>query len=378
MDDDAYAIVADIGSGTTKIGFAGDDAPSAVFDTIYGTYNNIPIMASDWYQNHVIGEEAQSKRGILTLSKPVQRGIVVDWDQYQDFLCHTFSSSLRNSNPEEHNMLLSEPAHNPKLNREKQAELLFETFRVPAMALCNSGVLALYASGRTCGLVLDIGEGVSQSIPIYSGYCLESAVQRQDLGGADQTDFLAKIFSQRGYYFTTTSEYQIVREIKEKLSYVAKDFEEDLNSAQCSSELERSYELADKQVIALSNERFRCTETLFNPSMLGAELPGVHTMVYESIMRTSVDLRKDLFGNIVISGGPTLSPGFAERLQTEVSWLAPTTMKIRVVAPPERKYSVWIGGSILGSLSVFNGWVSRAEYDEIGVTALHEKSLATI
>ena len=215
--------------------------------------------------------------------------------------------------------------------------------------------------------MLDSGDGVSHTVPIYEGFAIPHAIQRIFLAGRDLTEYLREILKERGFAFTTPAELEIVRDIKETMCYVVGDFDAAMKEADESHACEKNYELPDGRKILIGNERFRCAEILFTPGNAKHEMEGVHKYCFDSVMKCDNDVRRDLFSNVILSGGSTLFEGMAERIWSEIHQLAPTNNRIKVLAPPERLYSVWLGGSILASLSTFQTmWITKQEYDENG------------
>ncbi|XP_062618211.1 uncharacterized protein LOC134279815 [Saccostrea cucullata] len=360
-------VVIDNGSDTIKAGFSGDNVPRNIFPCLVGKPRHGARMFARGQKDSFIGQEAQQKRGLLAVESPIENGIITNWDDMELIWNHTFQNELRVS-PKEHPVLLSEAPINVKVNREKMAQIMFETFNSPAIHIGNQAVLSLHHYGKTRGVVMDSGECVSHAVPIYDGRVVPNAILRLNMAGRELTSHLSNLSKKRGYSFTSSIEFEIMRNVKEGLCFVALDFAQEMKTKS-----EKTYELPDGQAVTLGDERFRCPEALFQPSALGKEGDGIHKMVHNAIMKCEADIRRDLFANIVLSGGSTMFPGMAERMQKEISALAPSNTEIKVLSSPERKYSVWIGGSILSSHSTFNTLcINKVDYDESRPSVVHK------
>ncbi|CAE7582918.1 unnamed protein product [Symbiodinium natans] len=375
MWHDKPAVIIDNGSGHVKAGVAGEEAPRCVFPAVVGKPKHAAMMPGSDKKEYYLGEEAMGKRGVLCLSYPIEHGIVKDWSELEKVWHHTFFDALR-VNPEDQACVVSEAPMNPKKNRERMIEMLFEKFSCPAAYIVIQAVMSLYSYGRTTGTVVDSGDGVTHTVPVYEGYALPHAIQRLDLAGRDLSEYMMKILHDTGHNMTSSSEKDIVREMKETSCYVCTgDWKSEMQSAkERPTDYEKIFTLPDGQQVPLGSERFRVPEVMFDPMIAGRELPGLHQSIYRCIQACDIDLRKDLFKNIVLSGGNTMFPGIADRLESELKALAPQKISVKVIASPQRRYIVWMGASILTRLSHFqNMLISKAEYDDVGPAIVHSK-----
>ncbi|VEN37293.1 unnamed protein product [Callosobruchus maculatus] len=367
-------VVIDNGTGVIKAGFAGGQIPKCRFPNYVGRPKHTRVMAGALEGDIFIGPKAEEHRGLLSIKYPMEHGIVTDWNDMEKIWSYIYSKDQLSTFSEEHPVLLTEAPLNPRPNREKAAEIMFETFNVPALFISMQAVLSLYSTGRTTGIVLDSGDGVTHSVPIYEGFALPHSIMRSDLAGRDVSRYLRLLLRKEGIIFRTTAEFETVRTIKEKACYLNNITNPPIKEESVETE-QINYTLPDGSTIKVGPARHRAPEILFKPDLIGEECEGLHEVLMYSIQKSDLDLRKVLFKNIVLSGGSTLFKGFGDRLLSEIKRMSPKETQIKISAPQERLYSTWIGGSILASLDTFKKmWVSKREFDEEGQRAIHRKT----
>ncbi|XP_030041981.1 actin-related protein T2-like [Microcaecilia unicolor] len=367
---DVPAIVIDNGSGLCKAGMSGETTPRSIIVPVIGKAKS-KTSAGGSSKDYYVGKEAQAMRDVLNLKYPIERGIISSWDDMEKIWKYVYRQQLK-TKPQERPLLMSEPPLNPLQNRAKMTEVMFETLKVPAMYLSVQAILALYESANTTGLVLDCGDGITHAVPVFEGYCLPHAVSKLHIAGKDINDYLKKLLSDSGHSLDCTSNKDVVNEIKEQLCYVAVDPCEELGKK--ANEICRNFELPDGNTIQISYQLFRAPEILFSPSSFGAESPGVHKMVFHSVMMCDTDIHSTLYENMVLAGGSSVFPGFQERMLKELQLQTPSDVSVRVVETPDRKISAWVGASLITSLTSFRPmWVTNSDYKEFGPTVVQRR-----
>ncbi|GAB4845316.1 Actin- protein 4 [Ancistrocladus abbreviatus] len=421
--DEVSAIVIDLGSHTCKAGYAGEDAPKAVFPSVVGSIDQMEVDDPDNPESNsasvpdsnsavktfesekgkgkhrfYVGSQALGyRRDHMEVLSPFKDGVVADWDIVDTIWDHAFRECLL-IDPTEHPMLVAEPSSNTQQQRERAVELMFEKYKVPALFLAKNAVLTSFASGRATSLVVDCGGGSTTVAPVHDGYVLQKAVLSSPVGGEVLTDCLMKSLESKGIttvdldFPNTTESYRlycqriIASDIKE---CVCRAPDTPYDESAYSNIPMTPYELPDGQTIEIGADRFKIPDVLFNPS-LAQTIPGIEgfpemspsarglpQMVLESINKCDVDIRRELFSSILLAGGTASMQQLKERLEKDLLEESPQAARVKVLASGnaiERRFSVWIGGSILASLGSFQQmWFSKSEYEEHGASYIQRK-----
>ena len=370
-------VVLDVGSGLTKGGRASQSLPSVVVPTVAGAApKKISVLKKKAAEEdsvmggkpYLIGEDAIAAIGRINVDSPMEHGVVKNWGQMEHILRSVLDTL--GADIAQDGVVLTQPSFNPLENSETFAQLMFETFDAKSFAFASQGPCALYASGRTTGIVLDSGEGITQCLPIYDSFIVNRAANRINIGGKDVGDHFTRILFERGYNFTGPADRFLVQKIKEELCYVSTDYAKELDGPE--AEILESFGLPDGQSIEVGKERFRATEILFNPTIIHSEMPSFPTFVTTAVKGCGLDIRPHLLGNIVLTGGNTMFNGFADRIKEDVLKFFPGFGGVKVVEAPDRKYAVWAGASVLSTLSSFKeSIIPKAAYEEHGPSIVH-------
>ena len=361
-------VVLDIGQFSAKAGFAGEDMPSQVFFTIVGTpkyrqidYEYAGVRKDDFY----VGDEIQSI-GLYKIFHPINKGIIQDWLSFEKIIDYIFYN-LR-VDPSLVNVLFSVHPLFPHSDLKKLFELFLEKYQCRAFYPVLDSMLTLYAGGFQTGLVVEIGDSLTRLTPIYKGYKLDHAIKHIDIGGRTLTRFMEKILGERGFSSDSSIRRELVRALKEKACFVSLDYKEDLKRVE---QYEKEYSLPDGSTISLARERFEVPELLFNPSMELEEV-SLPEAIMDVIEMCDLDVRPDLLNNIFLSGGSSMFPNIKSRiyqeLEIELARRSKKNQVIKIIAPRERIFSVWVGGSILAMIPEFEqNWITRAKYFNEGI-----------
>nr|CAB3219850.1 actin-like protein 6B [Phallusia mammillata] len=413
--DEVGALVFDVGSHTVRAGYAGEDCPKADFPTAIGV-EMIDQMETDG------GEVKPEKKLSIDTNKLLypkkgaevvnclEDGMIKDWDTFEALLNHTYKNYIR-SDSDLHPVLVTEPAWNSREKREKLAELMFEKYNAPAFFVCKSPVLTAFANGRYTGVILDSGATHTSAVPVHDGFVLQQSFVKSPLAG----DFVLmqcremlksmNIDVVPHYMVASKEEVKVdapakwekkknLPEVTESwkrymLNHTLKDFAASIlqvsdttyNEMECMNMAKVPYYFPNGFNHEFGPERLSVVENLFNPINVRGAAPnsmlGVPHVVTSCINMCDVDIRPGLYNSVIVTGGNTLLQGFTDRLNWELSSKTPPTMRLKVnctSSSVERKYSPWIGGSILASLGTFQQmWISKLEYEEGGKSCVERK-----
>ncbi len=363
-------IVLNIGGGLVKAGFAGEDSPVAVFPAVVGRHRNKSLSSKSAKQEVSVGYKALAGNGYLSLSWPTESETINRWDDIQVLLQHAVVDKLK-VDPQKYDLIVTESVFNTDTERAKMAEQCFKSLKPRSFHVSKKAELAAYASGKTTALVVSCGEQATHVVPVYEGQCMTQASMRLNVGGKVLDAHLEDMLSQRGYMFDALDKHFIIKDIKESMCYVSSQ-----KALAASGSHRESYELADGQKVILSQERVRCPEALFQPTLAGVQQEGVHELIYRSLMKCDLPMREELLSNIVLEGGSTLFGGFTQRLQREVQNLVPRGMPVNMLAAEDRAHLTWKGASVLANLSTFDQVsVSQREYQMYGSKIVNQKCL---
>jgi len=380
-------IVCDNGTGYMKVGYAGDNYPSASFPTMVGRpeLRSEERMSDVQLKDIMVGDECKEHIAHLKVTMPISNGKIQDWDDMENLWSHAFTEKLQ-VDPTTSKILLTEAPMNPKENRKKMSEIMFENYGWAHLNIQVQAVLVLYSQGAMTGVVVDSGDGVTHVVPVFESYVLPQAVESMPLAGRHLTQRLIDLMVFRGYEMERSADQESARMMKDKYCYVAMDAQKEEQLCNTTTSQNTIVTLPDGRKITLNEERYLCPEVLFDPTKIGEEYPGIAQLTFNAINKCEVDTRKAMYEKIVLSGGTTMFPGLSNRMHKDIENMyekkngkkmnsGEVKIKLAIDDQPRRKHLVFQGGSVLAGITKDNAdwWISKEEWAEEGESALDRK-----
>ena len=366
MDSNTFSktpIIIDIGTSTIKAGLSGQEKPSLIFPNYFGEmkYSKSVGFWKEDDKKQIVGNDCNKYFGVVKLKYPLSHGIFNNKEDINPIFEYIYSNlDMSITEIKEHPVLIAEPLLNPQENRKDIAKVLFDTYKIENLFFASQPILSLFSTSSTSGAVLESGDGVTQSCIIYEGYTIPGSYKRINLGGREVTEYLQFLLNRKGYELRNSDGFQITKKIKEELCEIFPQEQE--NNLEI-----KNYTLPDDSIIEIGDERRLAPEILFNPLIREYEYPGIQEILAESINKTNVDLKLQLYGSILLSGGNTNIKGMKERIYKEIKKLAPKNAKVRLHTPSNPENCCWIGGNIISSLEISKEmWISIKEWMEKG------------
>nr|XP_002125479.1 actin isoform X1 [Ciona intestinalis] len=354
-------LVIDNGSYRVRFGWGGDFAPTATTRNIVGRWR---AEASEAWQEALgskfIGDVAIDRHATLNLHSPIRDGRITNWENMRDVWSDVMDDDV---DVTQHPVLITEHVTIDRKQRERMAEVLFESLRFPAICLCNQSKLSSYSNNQSSFIVINCGYDVTEVVPLFEGHVLTHAVSRLDVGGRHVTEYLARLANtERGCNLVTTPEVEVVNSIKEEFAF--------LRTADSDKQaIDKEFELPDGRTIKLGDELTRCGEVLFNPGVVTSQEQGLPQLVSNTINKLDPDFVAETGGLVYITGGASGLGGLEERLQKEVDCYV-TDAVVQLLSRDEN--AAWIGGSLFTEQSNFCHYcVTEDDYFEQGPRILH-------
>ena len=402
--DEVSSLVFDLGTFNHRIGYSGEDSPKCVYQPLVGE------NSGKYYFNEY--GLRYNKPGTKIYPFMNTDGTIKDFDLFEKTINYLLKETMT-LDLSDHPVLFSEPSLHNKENRKKLTEFMFEKYKIPAIYICKNSVLSGFSCGRSTCLVFDSGHNMTYAVPVNEGYALQKCLIKNNVAG----DYITNLVEQKlnsknievnpSFYFKRKKDgdkykttyirdevknlydhsyynfwkKEIIRDIKETC-LITNDEPLKYNSEkdefiQTSISPELIYDLPDGNTINLEEQRSLILERVFNPIKDINGFNGYHQMVNDAISKADLEIKKELYSNIFLCGGNTLFSGFAERFQKQISSSNKQIIKLKIITHPsntERKFSTWIGGSILTSLGTFHQlWLSKSEFEEHGPNIIERK-----